>query len=396
MAKVTKEAVPIDIHSSDFEELVKVIEEDAEARRRSDERLLPYKAIQLIKEARLGAIRLPKELGGAGVTNVELFEVVGKLAKADPDVAHALRSHFVFVEDTLAAPPSPERTRRLQVVAKGDLVGNATTEISSNPQGAKQYETMLSKAGDDYVLNGTKYFTTGTLYADWVSVISAGEEDKVFVSFIPTDREGVAIYDDWDGFGQQLTASGTTTFTNTPVKSYEAVELKREKLSYVSIRQLFLQAVIAGIVEAIVEDGVKLLKGRKRTFTHGSAAAANEDPLLLQTIGDIQATAFTLKTLLREAAQALDEALVQGTHQSKHEAALKTVYVKVIGEQLALQAATKLFDVGGASATRRDLHLDRHWRNIRTIASHNPSSYKLKDVGNYVVNGIELPINGYY
>ncbi|MFJ8258579.1 acyl-CoA dehydrogenase [Peribacillus asahii] len=396
MVKAIKETAPIDIHSGAFEELVKAIEEDAEARRSKDDRLLPYKAFQLIKEARLGAIRLPKNLGGAGVTNVELFEVIRKLAKADPDVAHALRAHFVFVEDNLAAPSSAERTRRLQIVAKGDLVGNATTEISSNPQGAKQYETVLSKVGDDYVLNGKKFFTTGTLYADWVSVVSAGEGDTVFVSFIPTNREGVAIYDDWDGFGQQLTASGTTTFTNTPVKSYEAVELKREEQSYVAIRQLFLQAVVAGIVEAIVEDGVKLLKGRKRTFTHGSSATANEDPLLLLTIGEIQATAFTLKTLIREAAQALDEALLQGTQQSKHEAALKTVYVKVIGEQLALQVATKLFDVGGASATRRDQHLDRHWRNIRTIASHNPSSYKLKDVGNYVVNGHELPINGYY
>ena len=391
-----KETAPIDIHSAAFEELVKAIEEDAKARRREDERLLPYRAFQLIKEARLGAIRLPKNLGGAGVTNVELFEVVRKLAKADPDVAHALRAHFVFVEDNLAAPASVERTRRLQIVAKGDLVGNATTEISSKPQGAKQYETVLSKVGDGYVLNGKKFFTTGTLYADWVSVVSAGEGDTVFVSFIPTDREGVTIYDDWDGFGQQLTASGTTTFTNTPVKSYEAVELKREKQNYVAIRQLFLQAVVAGIVEAIVQDSVQLLKGRKRTFTHGSSDAANEDPLLLQTIGEIQATAFTLKTLIREAAQGLDEALLQGTQQSKHEAALKTVYVKVIGEQLALQAATKLFDVGGASATRRDQHLDRHWRNIRTIASHNPSTYKLKDVGNYVVNGQELPVNGYY
>ena len=390
------QTVPIDIHSTAFETLLENIREDARARRHETDRLLPYKAIQWIKEAKLGAVRLPKELGGAGVTNVELFDVVRRLARVDPDVAHALRSHFVFVEDNLAAPESEERTRRLKIIANGDIVGNATTEISSKPQGAKQYDTVLSKDGEDYLLNGTKYFTTGTLYADWVSVVSAGEQDSVFVSFIPTNREGIKIYDDWDGFGQQLTASGTTTFTNTRVKRHEAIELKREKQNYVSVRQLFLQAVIAGIVEEIVEDSVRLLKGRKRSFTHGTSAVASEDPLLLQTIGEIQATAFTLKTLLREAAHALDEALLYQAQNYKHEAALKTVYVKVIGEQLALQAATKLFDVGGASATRSDQHLDRHWRNIRTIASHNPSTYKLKDVGNYVVNGYDLPINGYY
>ncbi|RLL47052.1 acyl-CoA dehydrogenase [Oceanobacillus piezotolerans] len=394
MVKILSE--PIDIHSESFETLLSTIKEDAQARRAQPERLLPLKAIQLIKEAKLGAIRLPKELGGADVTTVELLDVVRRLASVDPDVAHALRAHFIFTEDNLAAPTSEERTRRLQFIAKGELVGNATTEISSKPQGSKQYETLLSEKNEDYELNGKKYFTTGTLYADWVYVVSAGENDKVFVSVIPTNREGVDVYDDWDGFGQQLTASGTATFTNVLVKRHETIELKREQQNYVPIRQIFLQAVISGIVEAIVEDSVHLVKNRKRTFTHGAAEIAQDDPLLLQTIGEIQATAFTLKSLIREAARAIDLTLENPSIETKHEAALQVAYVKVIGEQLALQASTKLFDVGGASATRQGLYLDRHWRNIRTIASHNPSSYKLKDIGNYLVNNENLPINGYY
>jgi len=189
MVKVETE--PININSQAFENLLESIQADAELRRGQDARLLPTNAIEWIKEAKLGALPLPKELGGSGITNQELFEVIRRIATADPDVAHALRSHFIFVEDNLAAPASAERTRRLQLVADGALVGNATTEISAKPQGSKQYDTTLTKTATGYTLNGRKYFTTGTLYADYVYVLAAGEENRVFVAFIPTNRLGV-------------------------------------------------------------------------------------------------------------------------------------------------------------------------------------------------------------
>lgn len=398
MVKVETE--PININSQAFENLLESIQADAELRRGQDARLLPTKAIEWIKEAKLGALRLPKELGGSGITNQELFEVIRRIATADPDVAHALRSHFIFVEDNLAAPASAERTRRLRLVADGALVGNATTEISAKPQGSKQYDTTLTKTATGYTLNGRKYFTTGTLYADYVYVLAAGEENRVFVAFIPTNRLGVQVFDDWDGFGQQLTASGSTTFTDVAVETHEVVELVREKQQYVPVRQLFLQAVAAGIVESIVKDSIVLVKNRQRTFTHGAAEHASIDPILLQTIGELQATNFTVKTALAQAATALDKAIAhRGTAeftQYQHEAALQAAYLKIIAEKISLEAATKLFDVGGASATRRGAQLDRHWQNLRTIASHNPSSYKAKDIGHYLVNDEELPTNGYY
>lgn len=392
---------PVEIHSGEFEKILSLIKEDAEARLQSDERLHPQKAIQLIKESKIGALRLPVEAGGAGASLRELFEVVIKLAEADSDLTHALRSHYIFVEDVLAANASEEKTRRLQFIANGDLIGNATTEISNKPQGSKQYETTLVREDDHFVLNGTKYFTTGTLYADWVSVIAAGENDEVYVSVVPTNREGIEIFDDWDGFGQKLTASGTTKFKNVVVEAHETIKLEREKLSYVTIRQLFLQGVIAGIAQQIVKDSVKVLKGRNRTFTHASSENPTEDAQLLQTVGELDASAYALKTLVLQAAEALDKALLSKDNREQfefyeHEAAIRTAQVKIIGEKIALQAATQLFDVGGASATRKSLQLDRHWRNIRTIASHNPASYKAKDIGNYLVNGERLPINGYY
>jgi hypothetical protein len=50
-----------------------------------------------------------------------------------------------------------------------------------------------------------------------------------------------------------------------------------------------------------------------------------------------------------------------------------------------------LFDSLGSSGTDPDHGQDRHWRNARTITSHNPRIYRDRIVGNFAVNGA-LPV----
>jgi alkylation response protein AidB-like acyl-CoA dehydrogenase len=54
----------LDPRSPDLEALLNHISEGASERER--ERVLPFEAIDLIRQARLGALRLPTEAGGAG------------------------------------------------------------------------------------------------------------------------------------------------------------------------------------------------------------------------------------------------------------------------------------------------------------------------------------------
>lgn len=54
--------------------------------------------------------------------------------------------------------------------------------------------------------------------------------------------------------------------------------------------------------------------------------------------------------------------------------------------EAVLDAANRAFNAGGSSTTRERAHLDRHWRNARTLASHNPVIYKPRVVGDHLVN----------
>jgi len=393
---------PIKAGSAELHVLLTKIAEDAEKRRSSGNDSHPYYAIDLIKKSRLGALRIPIEMGGGGASLRDLFQVLIRLAEADSDVTHILRTHYSFVDEALLVPNTALNQMILTRAAQGEIFGNASTEISSRNVGDVDYvyETTVSPDDEGYRLNGTKYFSTGTYYSDCVGVRASNLEGKTVTVFVPTNREGVELEDDWDGIGQRWTGSGTTRFHNVFVHPHELVENGGGFTSN-SFVQLYLQAIMAGILRSVVSDASKLVHQRSRTFSHGAASSAPEDPQLQQIIGQLSSSAFAAEAIVLAAVEAQDvvfNSAVEGIEDPDliHEAALQAAQAKVIMEEFAFRAATQLFDVGGASAATKSKSLDRHWRNLRTIASHNPAVYKARAIGDYVVNGRRLPFNRYF
>jgi len=220
---------------------------------------------------------------------------------------------------------------------------------------------------------------------------------------VPVDRAGVTVEDDWDGFGQRLTGTGTTRFDDVVVADDELIPANRADGPYLhgAFLQLYLTATIVGVVRNVERDAADLVRSRSRTFTHAPTAEAPTDPLLLGTVGEIASQAFAAESVVDAAAVALGratESVVDGVSDSDlaHDASLRVAQAKVVVDALAVRVAGELFDVGGASATARGRGLDRHWRNVRTLASHNPASYKALAIGDHLVNGARLPDNGFF
>jgi alkylation response protein AidB-like acyl-CoA dehydrogenase len=249
-------------------------------------------------------------------------------------------------------------------------------------------------------LNGYKFYSTGTLFADVIAVSAIDAQGRDLQAIVPTDRDGVELFDDWDGFGQRMTASGGTRFTDVVVHPTEVTTVSDgAHLGHsTGFLQLYLAAVAAGIAHAVADDAVTYVRERARPAAHSVATTASGDPFVLEAVGDIAADAAAAETLVLAAADGID-ALVEtearttrGTRRPGH----RHREGSTRGRTLTLAAAQRLFDTGGASATSRALNLDRHWRNARTVASHNPLAYKAHATGNYLVNGTWPPANGYF
>jgi alkylation response protein AidB-like acyl-CoA dehydrogenase len=392
------------LNSQDLLNLFDYIAQGEAARERNG--TLPHEAIELIRRSRLGALRIPLTDGGGGSTVRELFAIVIELATADANVAHILRNHFSVVERFARASQDPQSRKWRASVVDGAIIGAAVTELDSPKVGGTIPTTRFTPDGDGYRLNGRKYYSTGTLYADYVLVRAADQHDALAVTIIPVKREGVELVDDWNGSGQRLTGSGTTVFNNVRVEQHEVVYDSPSTgygVAYANTyAQLFLTAINAGIIGAVLRDAAALVRRRPRSFYYAPAERPAEDPILQQTVGQISSNAFAAQSIVLAAADALDAASAASDRGDGYaeaaaiEAALAAARAKVIVDDLAIRSGGLLFDLGGASATRTEDNLDRHWRNARTLASHNPASYKARAVGDYEVNGTPPPGKGFF
>ncbi len=393
-----------------FHSLLADIATGAKDRDLNDEN--PFDQVAALKRAGFGTLRLPSELGGPGYTVRQLFSTLIDVAQADPIVAHIFRTHFWFVEERLRAlraiPGDEVSTRWLQQVADGKLFANAFSEKGSLAVGSLVFNTRLLPAGaGDYVLNGEKYYSTGTLFSDYLTVAATTDHDSVASVIVPSNREGVQLIDDWDGFGQRRTGTGTTVFTDVVVAADEVLAEThydaepQPTVQYASL-QLYIHAVVAGVLASVVDDGVALLRSRTRSFSHALTASPVDDPLYQKLLGELASTAYIAKAAVLDAADAISAATDSyddaGVPDAKlaADAQLKVAKVKVHLDEVALGAATRLLELGGASASSRQRNLDRHWRNIRTITLHNPVAYKARVIGENLLHGAPIPANAYF
>ena len=393
-----------------FDALLAEIADGAKDRDLNDEN--PFDQVSALKRAGFGRLRLPAEFGGPGLSVRQLFAAVIDVARADPIVAHIFRTHFWFTEErlrTLRVNPTDAVTQRwLREVSDGKLFANAFSEKGSLTVGSLVFNTRLLPDGHGaYRLDGEKFYSTGTLFSDYLTVTATTDHDSVASVIIDADRTGVQLIDDWDGFGQRRTGTGTTKFTNVAVAADEVLvdtpydAEPTPTVQYASL-QLYIHAVVAGVLQSVVDDGAALLRSRTRSFSHALTEHPVDDPLYQKLLGELSATAYVAKAAVLDAADAigaatdsLDAAGIPDADLAS-EAQLKVAKVKVHLDAIAPEAATRLLELGGASAASRQRNLDRHWRNVRTITLHNPVAYKARVIGANLLHGSPIPANAYF
>ena len=357
-------------------------------------RRLPFEEIRALKDSGFTAVRLPRDDGGSGASLPDLFNLLIELAHADSNLAQALRVHFGFVEEVLCTPDAAKRSRWMPRLARGETAGSARSELGN---ALTAFDTTVRRDGAGWRLNGRKFYTTGSLYADWVHVAANCEEDGASVTaVVPRDAPGVTVIDDWDGFGQILTASGTSTFEDVAVPPDDLVP-DAELFPYVvPFYQMVHLATLAGVGRAAADDAARAVAVRKRTYSHAAASLSSRDPQVLQVIGRVRGAAYAAGAIVSKASEALER--VYGDVRAGRDirgplavAELESAQSQTVVSSLILDATTVLFDALGASATLKGHALDRHWRNARTLTSHNPRIYKERIVGDFAVNGTEPP-----
>jgi SfnB family sulfur acquisition oxidoreductase len=361
---------------------------DAAARDR--ERRLPWRELEAFTDSGLWAMTVPREHGGTGVSSGTLAEVVATISAADGSLGQIPQNHFYALEVLrVGGSEAQQRFFHARVLA-GERFGNALAEI-----GHKDFKrrTRIEADGDGWRVNGNKFYCTGALYAHWIPTLVVAQEDGrevTYLAFVPRQAEGVSIVDDWDGFGQRLTGSGSVSFDNVRVEREWVVPFLASFERPTTIgpfAQLLHAAIDLGIGRGAFAATLPFIRDRARAWVGSGVERAADDPLTIHQVGDVAVRLRAAEALLRRAARTVDAAQRTPTERSVAEASIAVAEARALTTTASLLASNKLFELGGTASTLDHQGLDRFWRNARTHTLHDPVRWKYHAVGNFYLNG---------
>ena len=362
---------------------------------RDRDRRLPWDELDRYSRSGLWGITVPKEHGGAGVSSVTLAEVIAIVSTADGALGQIPQNHYYALE-ALRVGGSPSQHRAFyQLALAGQRFGNALAEIGHKD--FKRRTRLTPCAGQSYRLDGRKFYCTGALYAHWIPTLATTADGTSYLVFVPRTASGVAVIDDWHGFGQRITGSGTVTFDNVHVDAEWVVPFQASFDRPTTIgpfAQIMHAAIDHGIAEGAYAATLPFIRDHARAWIDAGVDRASDDPLTLERVGDLHVRLRASHALLRRAGRLVDAAQRSPDAQSVAAASIAVAEARVLSTEISLKAGSRLFELAGTASTLDGHNLDRYWRNARTHTLHDPVRWKFHAIGNYYLNNKLPPRHG--
>ena len=367
------------------------------ASHRDAERVLPWQELDRFTASGLWAITVPKEYGGAGVSAGTLAKVTAIIGAADGSLSQIPQNHFYALEVLRVGASDAQKRFFYGRVLSGDRLGNALAEI-----GNKDFKrrTRLFRDDGKWLVDGKKFYCTGAIYAHWIPTLVVAEEDGKqvqYLAFVPRAAPGVVIHDDWDGFGQRVTGSGSVSFDRVEIDPDWIVPFTTSFENPTTIgplAQIIHAAIDLGIGQGAYAEMLRFVRDRARPWLDAKVERAADDPLTLHQVGDVRLRLRAAEALVERAGRLVDAAQIEMNAETVAAASIAVAEAKVLCTKASLLATNKLFELSGTSSTMQDDNFDRYWRNARTHTLHDPVRWKYQAIGQYYLNGRLPPRNG--
>lgn len=361
---------------------------------RDAERILPLEEIEAYSQSGLWAITVPKEYGGAEVSSYTVAQVIALMSGVDGSIGQIPQNHFYGLEILRNNGTEEQKQKLYAEVLKGARFGNALAEFKTKT--AAQRQTAIRKTEQGYVINGEKFYCTGSLFAHRIPTLVVDENEQQFLVFVLRDSEGLTLIDDWSGFGQRTTGSGTVKFDNVQVLEEDVVRFDTA-YSHPTISGPFAQLLHASIETGIARAAFKETLNRvrqARPWIDSGVDKATDDPLTKLELGRVIADVRASEVLLKQAARSVDAAKADPTEARVAKASLDVAKARAHSSETALKASSKLIELAGSRGSQREDGLDRFWRNARVHTLHDASRWKYYFIANYLLNGVLPPRRG--
>lgn len=355
---------------------------------RDQKRQLPFAEIDLFSQKGLGGIRIPQNFGGAFVSNKTLAHVFRILNKADSSVGQIPQNQIALLNMINIMGTEQQKTFIFNEILQGKRLANGGPE--RHTKDTKTLNTRLTIENGHYFLDGEKFYSTGSSFAHWLAIKAIHPEGHVVLVVVNHQATGVEVVNNWNGFGQRTTSSGTVKLNHVEVDPFLIFDerLLGNAPSYRgAYSQLMQVAIDVGIAEAAFADTLNAVQ-KARPIIDANIEKASFEHYTLQEVGKSNVLLDAAILLLDEAAEYLDELdqLYAVTDEQAAKASILVAEAKIYANDAALHISEKLLELGGSRSSLSQHNLDQHWRNARVHTLHDPVRWKLHALGDYYLN----------
>ncbi|AYG78527.1 Dibenzothiophene desulfurization enzyme C [Streptomyces hundungensis] len=352
----------------------------------------PFDEVARLREAGLLTLLIPREFGGGGADWSTACGVLREISAADGAVGQLLACHYFLSWSArlFAGPALAEEVERKSAAQQWCWGGGL---------GGHDLPLTLTRKGAGYVLNGRQNYATGVLVADRIAVrAERADTGETFAVVVDATCLGVRIDDDADTFGQRLAAGGNVEFDAVPVATKDILGSLSEDEDVLSPRtalaspigRLLSAQLLLGMAEGMLAEAREYGRAAHSPWRPDWPIGSLQDPHVLTTYGELTVLARSASALADQAVTGVQAGLARGEELSFDEYAEISVLVamaEAAASKAAQESTTRALDVIGSRSASARLGFDRFWRNTRAHTLYEPVAPRLRDVGDYFLNG---------
>ncbi|MEU8845696.1 acyl-CoA dehydrogenase family protein [Streptomyces sp. NPDC048564] len=362
----------------------------------------PLDEVARLRESGMLTLLVPAERGGGGADWRTAYTVVRTLAAADGAIGHLLGSHY-FLSFCARFFAGPDRAARIErAFTAGEWYWGGGIASQEPP-------LMLTPTANGYLLDGHQRYGSGVGVADRLVVRAAvpGIGEPLAVLVDPA-HPGLVSGSGGDTFGQRLAAAGDVGFDTVPVAADDVLGSLSSDEGALSpfaglaaptarlVSAHFCLGVAEGLLGEVREHGRAVRSPWQPFSPQPWPGHPPQDPYVLTAFGELAVGARAASALADQAVDALNRGLARGEDLDDEECAEVAVLAsaaEAAASRAAQEITARALDAVGAPAAFARHGLDRFWRDTRTHTLREPIAHRLREVGDYFLNGAHPPFS---
>ncbi|HCC58669.1 MAG TPA: acyl-CoA dehydrogenase [Solibacterales bacterium] len=307
----------------------------------------------------MGSI-FPEELGGAGLGYVEYAIIIEELSRVDGSVGIIVAAHTSLCSNHIYKAGSDEQKQKyLPKLASGEFIGSWSLTEPEAGSDAAGTRTTAMRQGDEWVLNGSKTFTTNAHYADvcvGMAVTDRAASQHGISAFIfEKDTPGFSVGKKENKLGLRASATGEVLFHNCRLPDAQRLGKLNEgfvdSLRILDGGRISIAALSIGMAQGAFDAALKYAKIRKQFGRPISEFQAIQHKLV-----DMATDLDASRLLTYRAATRLDA----GKRVTRESA-----MAKLFASEAAVRIAGEAVQIHGGYGFIKDYPVEKFYRDVK-------------------------------